>query len=168
MPVVGRLFRALVCAMSFANCSTCRLQIAHAGSRTRVKPWGACMIPLHYVRCHLLFCFLCLLVLLLLLLLFLCFALFLFGVLLVVVVAVFVVCVAILGLYGPLCRLIVVLAAPSGHTLHPPWGSNPRPHGYGLCALPAELGGLFAPLRFPLRISQLMLGLVLAGAGAGC
>jgi hypothetical protein len=126
------------------------------------------MIPLHYVRCHLLFCFLCLLVLLLLLLLFLCFVLFLFGVLLVVVVAVFVVCVAILGLYGPLCRLIVVLAAPSGHTLHPPWGSNPRPHGYGLCALPAELGGLFAPLRFPLRISQLMLGLVLAGAGAGC
>ena len=123
------------------------------------------MIPLHYVRCNLLFCLFVLLVLLWLVLLFLCFVLFLLGVLLVVV---FVVGVAILILYASLCRLIVVLAAHSGHTLHPPWGSNPRPHGYGPCALPTGLGGLVAPLCFPLCISFFMVGLVLEGAGADC
>ena len=56
------------------------------------------MIPLHYVRCHLMFCFLGLVVVLWLFLLFLCFALFLFGVLLVVAVVVFAVCFAILRL----------------------------------------------------------------------
>ena len=51
---------------------------------------------------------------------------------------------------------------------HPPWGSNPRPHGYGPCALPTGLGGLVAPLCFPLCISFFMVGLVLEGAGADC
>ena len=101
-------------------------------------------------------------------LLFLCFVLFLFGVLLVVVVVVFVVCVAIIRLQGPLCSLIVVVAVHRRQTLHTPWGSNPQPHGYGPCVLPVELGGLLAPLCFLLCGSHLMLGLVLAGAGAGC
>ena len=127
------------------------------------------MMPLHYVRCHLLFWLWSLSsAQLWLLLLYLCFGLFWFVVLFVVVVMVLVACVAIVRLQGLLCRLIVVLAAHSGHTLHPPWGSNPRPHGYGPCALPTGLGGLVAPLCFPLCISFFMVGLVLEGAGADC
>ena len=88
------------------------------------------MMPLHYVRCHLLFCLWSLSsALLWLLLLFLFFALFLLVVLLVAVVVVLAVCVAIGRLQGSLCRLIVVLAAHRRQTLHPPWGSNPRPQG---------------------------------------
>ena len=30
---------------------------------------------------------------------------------------------------------------------HPPWGSSPRPQGYGPCALPTELGGLLPKLE---------------------
>jgi hypothetical protein len=126
------------------------------------------MIPLHYVRCHLLSCLFFVLVLSWLLLVFLCVVLALIVILLVSVVVVFVVCIAILRLHGPLCSLVAVLAVHRRQTLHTPWGSNPQPHGYGPCVLPAELGGLLAPLCFLLCGSHLMLGLVLAGAGAGC
>ena len=34
--------------------------------------------------------------------------------------------------------------APFEKLNHPPWGSNPRPQGQEPCALPTELGGLFA------------------------
>jgi hypothetical protein len=85
------------------------------------------MIPLHYVRCHLLFCLFFVLVLSWLVLVLLCVVLVLLVIRLVVVVVVFVVCVAILRLQGPLCSLIVVVAVHRRQTLHPPWGSNPRP-----------------------------------------
>jgi hypothetical protein len=61
------------------------------------QAWGACMMPLHYVRCHLLFCLFVVLVLRWLYFLFVVMVL-LFVVLWVVVVVVFGVCAAILRL----------------------------------------------------------------------
>ena len=109
---------------------TCRMQIAHAGSRTRVTSMGGLYdtATLRALSSAVLPVLCAGVVMVVVIVLVLC----------VVLVrcsprcldaVVFVGCVAILRLCGSLCRIIVVLAARRRQTLHPPWGSNPRPQG---------------------------------------
>ena len=54
---------ALPCAMPCADCGHAVCKLRTPGVEPGSQAWGACMMPLHYVRSHLLFCLFVVLVL---------------------------------------------------------------------------------------------------------